>query len=207
MLHRVLVYKCDYDVPAYGRMDGFIWPHGPKDWFPVNEGRLLAHDILEHFAHDDGSVEGELMALGASVNIRGISGLIQASGYASDLEDLIRRNISVPHQTTRLSEEKAEQIITDACTHPGLISWLKDDDIDVPEMLNRCHGWMRIGYRRSVKRFGDDHANLTYMFQSLHHNFDAERRIRQSYEGQKCHISVDTKRYTANVEIRDVWDR
>jgi len=39
-------------------------------WYPKGDplgGMAVAHDILEHFPKDDGSAEGEYMALGASL--------------------------------------------------------------------------------------------------------------------------------------------
>ena len=46
-------------------------------WYPTGDplsGMAAAHDILEHWPHDNGDTEGELMALGASCWIRGDGG-------------------------------------------------------------------------------------------------------------------------------------
>jgi hypothetical protein len=58
-------------------------------WYPNGDplgGGAVAHDILEHFAHDQGDAEGEFQALGAALFIRGESGYFQRNGNVNSPE-------------------------------------------------------------------------------------------------------------------------
>lgn len=198
MIRRVLVYHENYDVPEYGEMSGFRWKHSPVNWLPVAGGNLLSHDILEHFAGDKGSIHEELMALGSSINIRGMSGLIKPWGYASDIEPLIRYVAVLPGKTRPL-DKFVEFFISEILSEPDLVRHYS------PELLEVIRGWLRIGYRRSVRRFGDNHRMLTQMFQDLNRAFYEKTRKCVFHEDQKLHVSVDVAHYSANVTIKNRW--
>jgi len=66
-------------------------------WYPNGDplsGMAVAHDILEHFAHDQGDAEGEFQALGAALFIRGDSGYFQRNGNVNSPEKHIGSDLS-----------------------------------------------------------------------------------------------------------------
>lgn len=67
----------------YGSM-GFA-----PSWYPNGDplgGMGVAHDILEHFPHDKGDAEGEYMATGAGLWIRGDTGYFTRNGNVNRAE-------------------------------------------------------------------------------------------------------------------------
>jgi len=90
-------------------------------------GMATAHDMLEHFPGDDGGVEAELMALGATIFVRAEPGYFHnrignpdpAKNLAADFPEIARHDIHEgfglrdPGRTCRV-EDCAEGMITDA---------------------------------------------------------------------------------------------
>lgn len=77
--------------------------YGGKGWKPTwfggadpLGGQGVAHDILEHFPHDEGGAEGEFMALGAAYYIRGETGRLSnmysaEENLAADIPEIFGR--------------------------------------------------------------------------------------------------------------------
>ena len=66
-----MLYKFKYVNDDYEE-EGLLNIKAPSTFDPSFDGELLAHDILEHFPNEEGSIEEELMALGAVMWVRGL---------------------------------------------------------------------------------------------------------------------------------------
>jgi hypothetical protein len=136
-------------------------------------GMAAAHDMLEHFPGDDGSIADEFQALGAAIYVRGIPGYFAsgrgnpdaAENIGSDFEELYRHwahegfRLTDPGRTQALSCERAEKILQAAVNYGFKRVRYNSGDMAecrgfISKHARRCIvGWMRKGYRRAAKRY------------------------------------------------------
>jgi hypothetical protein len=146
------------------------WRQRDRPEFWPLEGAATAHDVLEHFADEDGSPEAELRALGAILWTRGVGGWFAASGgvhpeagwhVAGDVEDVIRRAESgfrAPPSTRPLRDADAEAQVELACSHAlrGLLEASEGDLAAWSRVaVEAARGWLRVGFRRAIRRYRD----------------------------------------------------
>ena len=174
-------------------------------------GMAIAHDILEHFAKDDGGIECELMALGAALYVRGEHYHAMKGSYYTDPAEHISsdfpelyRHYEYEHFTMR---------------NPGKTAAIRDDE-NTDETLRRCvvkatalihdelqgceatydwnneHvlGWLRKGYRRARQRYKKvRRAELTECgFMAIEDACDKYLKHAEPY-GQKITVTLDTR--------------
>lgn len=177
-----------------------------RHWFTPIEPGIVPHDMLEHFPNDDGSTEGELLALGASLFVRdGESWYGQVRPYGSrdpgynmsgDIAEQARYMLDSnrswtlrdPGRTTRLDDYMEEWLET-ACKHAmaeGISLWRQEPDEDgddgVPNFLRQSEhwkikGWLRKGYRMAQRRYRDQ---TSYNMLNLY--MLAARKISEAFE-------------------------
>lgn len=152
-----------------------------RDWFDPTSGEVIAHDILEHQLGDDGSVEHELMALGASIYVRcgrawyaekglftadpayqmsGDIGIYQARYMAGQGRDELRdpgRTRPINRSQDGLNGETIDSLLH-RCAQRALVTFNEDHDHDIlaPQWLQnpeRLIGWMRRGYNAASRRW------------------------------------------------------
>ncbi len=157
------------------------WGWIPKGFpeFNAGKGMLVAHDVLEHFTDDSGTLEAEIRALGAMVFIRGEGGYFWNKGsihgpgknlgadlakFYDELSDGMHScydEFSMPPRTCRLDTE-GDYIIEEALEEAKKLFRLEqeynrnDNPIDLKEPKEwerKMRGWLRIGYRKAVKRY------------------------------------------------------
>ena len=155
-------------------------------WMPNADpywAMAVAHDLLEHFPDDDGGVEAEFMALGASYWLRHESGYTQAKYPQNDRSaadnlsgDFVELYRHVAHEGFTLLDPGTVEPIEDEDTDENLRqiarkglecvreeeSYNTDPDEDESDSLSlfcsdqtreRVLGWLRKGYRRATERF------------------------------------------------------
>ena len=183
------------------------------DWYKAGEpveSMAAAHDILEHFPEDDGSTKGEILALGASLFIRGETGYFQRNGnihppwrhVASDFPNMKRRPewyIPVCHKGSRLPEHVHEwmhEIAKFLRLHDG-----SDDCENVSfehfEVTNAIK-WLSRGYvmaRRRYRKIGC--CGAADLFAQIEKRLDAG--LRYSEEGDKVTAVVNFRRVSVDV--------
>lgn len=176
-------------------------------------GMAVAHDILEHFPGDDGGVEAELQALGASLWVRNLDEYYHQKGqFRTDPAENIAADFPelwshvwegfelrlTGKGRSRLDDSEADEIILRACDLG--VKYIRDNgggglpNLDYQIAMKR---WMRVGYRRARARFrGIDRSELVWLFMEIERR--AQRVIEQCgdvfHEGQTIHFAVDAKR-------------
>jgi hypothetical protein len=178
------------------------WKLKGKPHFEPFGGLTVAHDILEHFPSDDGTAGGECEALGASFHVRGCAyfqGIKDAhfsvgEQTCPDIARLFRDQVEMPKcaSVKKLDNETEEEL---AKAYKGAVEDLKESEIDESEastFLQNAINWMRIGYRKAVKRYKHNTCELAHFFHKIETLVDRAG----TEEGQEMTISVDIKTLT-----------
>lgn len=146
--------------------------HGNDGWilkpeFDVAGNMTIAHDTVEHFRDDDGSVEHELMAMGAFMFGRITMGLATENGMAEDLRYMyIYANdgsgIVEPCDYKRKIDDEyfSPETLDDLCDDASvkIMDELEcTDDSDtfnhIINFLTIAKQWIAKGYYRAKRRF------------------------------------------------------
>lgn len=172
-------------------------------------GMAVAHDVFEHFPDGDDSPADEFQALGASYLIRGESDYWVGSNHpapvhiASDfpmiLSHIVGYNMSLPSPVPfpRKLDSIAEDALCDIIKHARKNiedEWeLSSDDPrysvskeTLDGYLNAALGWMRIGYRRAKKRYGDKLWRVSRQFVEVQER--ADQLLKHADEGMVMEI-------------------
>lgn len=175
-------------------------------------GMAVAHDLLEHFPGDDGGVEAELQALGASLYVRDLDHYYlqrpshrsdAAENIASDFPELWNHvwegfSLEVPAKGRRgLECYEAEDAIQRAVAKGCRYIYDSNGETVSAESRKAMIRWMRIGYRRAQRRFkGVMRDELVWMFTEIERR--AQRVIDQCgkmfQEGETIRVTVDIRR-------------
>jgi hypothetical protein len=196
---------------------GYGWIPKGMTGFNACDGRLIAHDVLEHFRDDRGTIEGEMRALGTVLFGRGLSGHF-SSQYNPDpahhlSSDILYFLINIvengtckapkPPNTYKLRDDYAEDIMNNIrlkvikdlpqetdCFHANRAEYMKRLDI----LLD----WMRIGFRKAVKKWGHDNGwNLTRLFERIAREVDENHKHGENYE--ELTVKVNQSNFTFNI--------
>lgn len=199
--------------------------YGTIGWRPLNMKKAepfiaVGHDLLEHFKDDDGSLEDELMAGGAIILLRGLTGLIQKNGnvnkpevhigsqISSILNYAIGRDevLSKPPRTYKADEEF--ESFAEEAYRCGIseveAGELYDDGTEKFSKNNRGFtkenviGWWRIGYRRARRRYRNaDPYAVGLMIEKID---DKIRRYIEEIPGMKIRVTADIDNFSVYIE-------
>lgn len=193
-------------------------------------GMTVAHDMLEHFPDDDGGVEAEFMALGASYWLRCESGYNesrsrvdrdQAENIAADFPELFRHirdegfTLHDPGPVEPIEDEHTDDALR-RCARLGVEeteqqeTYQTDDGEELDEMLvafcsyqsvERITGWLRKGYVRATERF-EDHDAFT-LAETVFGTI--EKRLddwlkSDAVEGTEVEVTIDLENYDVLIE-------
>lgn len=195
--------------------------YGNNGWRPLwmkgatansGDGRLVAHDILEHHPNMELGAEAEFHALGASYWIRGENGGFNHTiyspeeQYAADFPSILQRvdagdeTLKDPGVTRPLSEDLyggADSVLMEI-VRKGFRLTAKEYDYPLRGLpmfaRKRVLGWMRKGYRYARQRYG--HATDGYSVNSLFvKTAEAVNRVtRHSELGMEMTVRLDVRR-------------
>lgn len=185
-------------------------------WYPQGDplgGMGVAHDILEHFPKDDGGAEGEFMALGASLFIRGESGYFQRNGRVHSAEENLASDFP---------EIWNHMVYEDRRTHVKPCGSVRDEDLmercreivrlGVRELREREHDqipdrearermarWFAKGYKKAERRYRQHgaYAMAYQLFSPIEEQ--AERCLKYADEGMVLTVCVNVKRLNVSV--------
>lgn len=201
-------------------------------WMPHADpmpGMAVAHDLLEHSPGDDGGIEAELQALGASFFIRGYTDYHASKGQAitdhaahvaADFGELFRHfrdegfTLLDPGEVDPLSDSCIDGDLARAI-HEGCAEIAEeneryeDEDEDglleafcSTESQDRMLGWMRKGYAGAIERFEDacPHDLVDEVFLSIETRID-EWLGKGAAEGMRVFIAINIDELTASIEV------
>jgi hypothetical protein len=216
MIHRKFIHEYSDKYGSWG------WRPAWMPNFDPLQGMGIAHDILEHFPGDDGSVEGELMAHGAMLFVRG-EGYFNQDRFnyqsdaletiAGDVPDLLYdelfwagRTLGTPprHIVEEEDEERLRTITHHAMSEARMsIGWRAGDHKDDltaflnKEMDERVLGWLRRGFVRAQHRYRRiSKDSVLHVFKVIEQAADEYlRRMRE----MECRLAT---MMTVNVSLR-----
>lgn len=144
-----------------------------KPHFDPLAGLAVAHDMLEHFKDDDGTLVGELQALGASIYVRDGESYYQqrnltrtdpaehiSSEFLSQVwytkergEDTVPasptcRSLAYDESVFARTVGKARHQLYGELDYKDLPAWIRSE-----QQRRYLVGWMRHGYSRAVRRY------------------------------------------------------
>jgi hypothetical protein len=202
----IFVADIHEDLGTLGlRMEG-------RHWADPFGGIGVAHDLMEHFANDNGSTEHELMAFGASIHVRNESMYYCMKGqlHSSPAENL---SSDMPGQCSYRQQRGDPELLRRPGVTHKLDDWLEEILEDVrrkgyklardelpdaprkwlaPDPEKRFIGWMRNGYRKALLRHkGCDSATLCHLFSEL--EAKADRALQYADPGMRFRASFSPR--------------
>jgi len=204
MLTRTFEYREDNDGNV-----GFIPVNAPA-MFNAGDGRIVAHDMLEHFTNTTCSWEDELLALGAMIYVRGeygyftsnrcnpewevhlASDLLQVMGFVSNnrhLHDVKVRDTNgvgegIDHAIAiAYSSMLAERMYAEDAYNIAVIK----------QQIPLIRKWLIKGYNKANARYRNGFANTGMLFCEIEKGLS--NPVYQ-IEGSKTTVIVNLKRGT-----------
>lgn len=218
MIQTVFEWRGDRNTGEYG------WIQKGFPNFNASDGRMVAHDTLEHFAGGDGSLTDEMLAFGAIMFVRGESGWFYQEGgiydpaqsCALDISEFLHdvawgnSHLKTAPRTCRLDDNTIENYIQDA-VHGGLrialneypekCGQMRQSDALIKSMI----GWMRIGYRKAVKRFYDNPAyQVADCFNEIRKKVD--KHFSHGEFGEELIVKVNPRTLKVNVDSKYAFE-
>ena len=174
-------------------------------WYKAGDplsGMAVAHDILEHFPGDDGRAEGEYMALGAALWIRGEGGYWSNSMYSP--EEQIASDFDMiwgiqPHvRPCGVAHDAALMARCRTAARLGRKN-MRSNGREVSEVptaadCERIARWLAKGYQRARRRYGRRGACQVAwdLFKPIEEA--AERALKYAEQGMRLTVRVDYTR-------------
>lgn len=175
------------------------------------DGMGIAHDVLEHFAGDDGGPAAEFMALGASLWVRDHGRYFMeigrnpdaAENIAADFPDIMGHvwyegmSLDLPVAgRRRIDDPWAELLIFDAIK-AGMRNVAEQDQSFKPEEREAIRRYMRIGYRKAKRRFQHYRGDLVDLFRRI--EGAAGEALHMASEGDEIEVKVCLSRNRVTV--------
>jgi hypothetical protein len=198
MIRKTFEWRLDPDSGEFG------WIEKNQPTFNAADGRMVAHDTLEHFAPNYLPVTEEAMALGALIHVREQGGWFSnlsnpdpvfhlSADVSRLLQDIAYGEGVDPVSITRpIRDESVEGLIQEVIqeAHKELLG---EGDMVTPAMTSSLTSWMRIGYRRAVRRYHDNSPwHLTCLFQRIADEIDEDHKHGDFNEELKVAINART---------------
>lgn len=167
------------------------------NWYPGEPlgGMAVAHDILEHFPHDNGTAEGEYMALGASLLIRG--------DYNANRNGTAEENVAADLPTIwgvqgcvrTCGVVRGGEIIDKARKAVGHFKKefpYMGDHVPTSSDCENIARWIAKGYAKARRRYPKAWAIYWDMFKPIEEQ--AERYLKHAEEGMLLTVIVNFAR-------------
>lgn len=193
------------------------WALKSKPHFEPLVGMTVAHDIMEHFPRDNGTLAAEWQAFGAMLRIRhegnwwaGQGGRYTEFGDQTyvDLFDHYRKvcwkelSVDEAPRTVKLEDDLEEQLAKMVANFRRELSNECDKrTYNVDNFCKNLVSWMRIGYRKACKRYQDIPAwKLCEMFSEIADK--ADKLLKEDiFEGAEMVVEMDARNGHVSIEM------
>ena len=201
---------------------------GGLGWRPENipnadplSGMTVAHDCMEHFKSDNGGLEAELMAFGASLHVREAGGWYynqpNSQGAAYNMSGEIaefmlkiklgEEYLMTAPRTYALSdgmEDTVQEVILMA--KKSFREEYEDEEELNSRTIKTFIDWLRIGYRKAIKRYGDASPySLSYIFSQIADEADKHLKYAEGF-GEKLIVSFCPRSEKVSVRIIEDYE-
>lgn len=181
-------------------------------------GMAAVHDLLEHFPGDDGGIEDEFQALGASVWLRCVGGYYEHPNHrtnrnpvdnvASDFVELARHylyeefTLRSPGRTRAIDDDDylLQEIVMQG--FKGVREEIEDSKEFATEANRKATlGWLRKGYRRARRRYRKSNSfEMADLFRRIENTANKCLDGGDWYEGQRVTLKVCTTTSTFTID-------
>jgi hypothetical protein len=184
---------------------------GSYKGYGFNPANLIVHDLIEHdFKRDNGSVECELMALGAAMYGRANHGEIEVKGLLSDIVNCARDcNLEIEPTNKGLKQFEPIQWQIEELENYNLIKNICFElDMDRPnkevkEFVKYAFRYIRQGARRAEKRFGNS-SSMVCFFSRLSSEIMQKGKYIEEYE--QLIVNFCFKKQSYKVEVKNIYN-
>jgi hypothetical protein len=203
------VFVCE-EHKEYGELG---WRLKSQPDFDPLGGTAVAHDCLEHFS-DSPNPADEFMALGASIFVRGYYYYSQRGSYetrpgvhiASDIPEIMRHikyeGYGLPKAPRTLVADTDLEDNVDymfEAFRKNMRDESDSDDITIDsDTAKSIRSYMRIGYRKAVRRYRDRSHEARNLFIKIEQAADRELKS-DTFEGKELHVKINFKDLTTRV--------
>lgn len=198
----------------------FVWaarPNGVEGWRPADAPHFdpgfpvhVAHDTLEHFNGDE-AFENELLAFGSTLFGRMYMDrhATQVRSSADDLATfLIDQDMRVKPPAARwmkpLDDERAERLLarmTDlAFTMLVFKTAFQVSPRKISATLDRCRGWIRLGYRIANRRWKGSHKLADHLFENVYDKVSMDHDLEPPHLGERLTVTVNTDSHRVQLQ-------
>ncbi len=215
----------DYGTdPDYGG-EGFRPSDRPD--FNYLDGRVVAHDLLEHLT-DDETLAGEMQALGASVYVRGVEFFVEEGQMDPSIEENIASDMLVFFQdwesgktapgkmfhkiNAKSTEEFDEGVFLDRCrllAKAEFGQWTHDEYVQDEDSKKRAKEfrkfcvaalpWIRKGFWAAEKKYGK-YGRRAMLDMYIKIQGHVNQAAKGAYEGQQFIVDYDLDTGRVSVE-------
>lgn len=169
-----------------------------------------AHDCLEHFPGDDGTIDREFMALGCMNWIRVEQGYFRgdaASSIGTEMAMTLWRLYYYDEVSMRDPEKKIKHSEVFDSAIEYFQNEVEDDFDDIePEKMERFKKsalyWLEVGYRKAKKRYPNP-GKVCYIFQQIEEKVN--KVLKYAEENQEFEISY--KISTCEVFVEEIYQQ
>lgn len=186
---------------------GWIAENAPSNFEP-GDGRVMAHDILEHLKSNETGWEDELMALGAMIFIRG-----EHNGYFNaDWSNIVERELceclGYLSGGMTLKQKKASRVshIEDGIDFAlrGALFLMHEEIAHKEVDKESIKAWIRIGYRNARKKYKIGWKALN-MFTKIEREVD--RMTKFAEEGiHEILVKINFSKYSVKLTLIDNYE-
>ncbi len=184
---------------------------GAPATFQAFTGMGTAHDCLEHFKGDSGSVDDEFQALGCALWIRGYQGYFRNGvefNMASECVNLWRYfTDGVPMKSAGNKKLEFDYYINGIIEEAKLIMKAENFDNYTKKTYNPFYEsmkyWMQIGLTKAKVKFKYPGKTVS-LFQDIEDKID--KKLKHAEEGDEIHVSYKLNDFQAKVIHLDYYD-
>ena len=217
--------RFEFEKAEHSDYGSEVWRLVGHPNFDPLAGMAVAHDCLEHFPGDVGTIDQEFMALGASYVVRDGDCYYHHRGgryrapenVSADMPTLItgllggQWSLEAPPKTKPLSDSTEEDFVVEVFNETLKLFKSELPDIQIDEkdkhlvtlFMTSIVPWFRIGLRRAKKRYRDVPTfQLCHMFATIEKEADSLLKRAESY--QRLHVNVSLKNRDVEIRLKDI---
>lgn len=207
-------WRKDKDCGEYGWLDV-----NAPDHFNVCDGRLIAHDVLEHIGvRTDNTNEDEIMALGAAVFVRGLTGMLNNDYTGKGWKETIAKDLCQEFNNIANGDQKFKPPVTHKLYCDDTDDELKEAvEMAAKDYVREYEGkmpsrkirkgvlsFLRIGYRRAEKRYKKSYWAAD-LFREIREEVDRLTKYTDEFSSE-LKITLNLKEMKVRIELNEIYE-
>ena len=171
-----------------------------------------AHDCLEHFKGDTGSIDDEFQAFGCMLLVRGEQGYFRSPFYENIGSEVYNmwHYYKAENVPMKLAPKKLRNLnvgILETIREAKRIMTHEDEETyslkEAKDFYDSWAYWMQIGYNRAKRKYKSP-GRVCSVFQMIEQQVD--KILKFAEEGSEVHITYDIKNVKVNAVHLDYYE-